>query len=498
LKTLLTALRHHAHTQPQHLAIDSGEDRLDYQTLVAEVDAAARHLSTAPVHRPGPGQTGPAPRPSPGRRQRVGLLLDNGAAWVIADLALLQAGMTCVPLPAFFSATQLRHVLADAALDTVLTDRPERLQSLLGRPPDGTLIIGNTSLDCFNLSTATGPQLPAGTTKITYTSGTTGEPRGVCLDAVSLQAVVTSLAVAVDIHAGDRSLSLLPLAILLENLANVYVALQSGATACLPALHALGIEGSGLHDPQRLLTAIGHCAPTALVLTPALLEVLVTATDSGWVLPDTVRFMAVGGAPLPAALRQRAEQAGFPVYEGYGLSEAASVVSLNRPGETRAGSVGRPLPHVAVHIADDGEILLRGALFLAYLNAAPAAAGKPDWLHTGDLGRLDEDGFLYVTGRRRAVQIASSGRNLAPHWLETELQRETTIAAARIDTEGKTSVEAEITPALGTTDAAISAAVARVNQRLPDYARIARWRRATVPVAPDGSPAGQEHRNLPS
>ena len=490
MKTLLTALRHHASTQPRHLAIDAGEERVDYRTLVAEIDVAVAHL------RPDPAPDGQEQQPAVSCRQRVGLLLENGPAWVIADLALLQAGMTCVPLPAFFSATQLRHVLTDAALDTILTDQPERLQSLLGRSADSDLTIGNTLLARFDLGPADGPRLPVGTAKITYTSGTTGEPRGVCLDAASLQAVVTSLAVAVDVQAGDRSLSLLPLAILLENLANVYVALQSGAIACLPALSTLGIEGSGLRDPQRLLAAIAANMPSVLVLTPALLEVLVTAADSGWSLPDSVRFMAVGGAPLPTALRQRAERAGFPVCEGYGLSEAASVVSLNLPGQTRAGSVGRPLPHVAVRIADDGEILLRGAVFLAYLNAAPIAAVSPEWLHTGDLGRLDEDGFLYVTGRRRAVQIASSGRNLAPHWLEAELQREAVIAAARIDGEGRTSVEAEIAAALDTTDAAITAAVARVNRRLPDYARIARWRRTAVPASADASPANPDHRNL--
>ena len=142
-----------------------------------------------------------------------------------------------------------------------------------------------------------------------------------------------------------------------------------------------------------------------------------------------MRFAAVGGAPVSPRLLQRAADLGLPVFEGYGLSECASVVCLNTPGHHKPGSVGRPLPHLRLRVADDGEVTVSGQAFSAYLGEKPSAAG---YWPTGDLGELDEDGFLYLRGRRRNVFITAFGRNVAPEWVERELTLEPAIAQAAV------------------------------------------------------------------
>jgi long-subunit acyl-CoA synthetase (AMP-forming) len=172
------------------------------------------------------------------------------------------------------------------------------------------------------------------------------------------------------------------------------------------------------------------------------------------------------------------------VFEGYGLSECGSVVCLNTPGATRPGSVGRPLPHVRVTLAADGEVFVQGQPFAGYLGQAPRARAGGDGWPTGDLGRLDDDGFLYLTGRRRSVFITAYGRNVAPEWVERELALEPAVAQAAVFGEARPWNVAVIVPASGVDAAAVASAVRRANLGLPDYARVSQWLPADGPFTP--------------
>jgi long-subunit acyl-CoA synthetase (AMP-forming) len=214
-----------------------------------------------------------------------------------------------------------------------------------------------------------------------------------------------------------------------------------------------------------------------VILLPQTLAALVVALESGAPRLDSLRFAAVGGARVPETLLERAERVGLPVHEGYGLTECASVVALSRPGARRAGSVGQVLPHARVRIDERSEIYVSGAAVCGY---GPDAAA-PEEVATGDLGRLDADGFLYVTGRRKNVFITSFGRNVSPDWVEAELTRAPPIAQAALFGESRPWNVAVVVAAPMTRAHEIQRAIDSVNRDLPDYARVRDWVRADEP-----------------
>ena len=188
--------------------------------------------------------------------------------------------------------------------------------------------------------------------------------------------------------------------------------------------------------------------------------------------------MAVGGAAVGAPLIHTAQALGIPAGEGYGLSEGASVQTLNLPGidgAARPGSAGRVLPHARLRVAADGELEVAGSLFSGYLGEATPL---PRWWPTGDLGRIDDDGFVHVLGRKKNVLITSFGRNVSAEWVETALRTDPAVAHAVVFGDGQPALCAVLWPQQSATgDAALQAAVDAANATLPDYARIARWTR---------------------
>lgn len=422
----------------------------------------------------------------------LGLLADNGPDWVVADLAAERAGVPLVPLPQFFTRAQLQHAADACGMDALLSASRE-LAIALGFREQGRL--EGSEILWFRRA-AQSVALPAGTAKITFTSGTTGSPKGVCLSAAHQRSVAAALVHATGHLAIERHLALLPLAVLLEDIAGVAAPLLAGATCCVPPLAEVGVGGATEFDPLTCLAAIERFDAHSVILLPQMLLALTGALEAGARRPASLRFAAVGGAKVAPALIERARAAGLPAYEGYGLSECVSVVTLNVPGADRPGSVGRVLPHAKVRIADDGEILVGTSAFLGYLGGD---AHRSEWLRTGDLGRLDKDGFLFIEGRRKNQLITSFGRNIAPEWPEAELTTDALIAQAAVFGEGRPQLAAVIvprSPAAG--DAALAAAVRAANRRLPDYARIAHWMRAPAPfTAIDGlaTPNGRIRRD---
>ncbi|HHW63121.1 MAG TPA: long-chain fatty acid--CoA ligase [Rhodocyclaceae bacterium] len=404
--------------------------------------------------------------------QRVALALDNDADWVAWDLALLASGRVCVPVPGFFSPQQQAHVLDSAGIDTLIVD-PAVAARVEGFAAAGAGI--------FRRTPPSVPALSVGTVKITYTSGTTGQPKGVCLDAAAQLAVAHSLAEVSRACGVERHLCVLPLATLLENVGGVYAALLAGARVDLVPQAELGLAGASGFDVVRFVRTLYDHQPHSLILLPQLLLALVAAVEQGAARPDSLRFAAVGGARVAPGLLRRAEALGIPAFEGYGLSECASVVCVNTPGACRIGTVGRPLAHAEVRLAADGEVEVRGARMLGYLGE-PAPAG--DWLPTGDLGHF-EDGFLVLHGRKKHQFVTAFGRNVNPEWVEAELAEQAPIAQAWVHGEALAANVAVIVPRhADCADAEIDAAVAAANATLPDYARVQRWLRAEAPFTP--------------
>jgi long-subunit acyl-CoA synthetase (AMP-forming) len=161
------------------------------------------------------------------------------------------------------------------------------------------------------------------------------------------------------------------------------------------------------------------------------------------------------------------------------LSEAGSVISLELPGASRTGSVGKPLPHHQVSISRDGEVIIHDHLFLGYLGDARPVT---PWYHTGDLGHFDADGYLHITGRKKTVYATAYGRNVAPEWPEGELCGHPLIVQAAVFGEAETCNLAVLVSRASDTE--LDSALRTVNARLPDYARVRRWLRAEAPFSP--------------
>ncbi|MCQ6257892.1 AMP-binding protein [Pseudomonas sp. Q11] len=372
------------------------------------------------------------PSPAHGDHVVLGVATRNSSDWLVADLACLFAGITALPLPLAFSQAQAEHLaercdgfVVDAAGQRTLAQRwklnfPEsRLrhisepvieQPLLHRPN------GDDDWIC----------------KIIHTSGTTSRPKGVQLSNQAVGAVLASLRQRMPADAHRRYLSLVPLSLLLEQVTAAYLPLLAGGTVhFLPPNEALlGEPGA---SPQRLVDWILQVQPTALTVPPVMVNRFLEQMDEGGeqgerlagYLQSGVHITCGGAAVSIDVLRGLAER-GIAVYQGYGLSENASVVSMNTFEQQRLGSVGKPLPHVQVRIGADQTIEVKSSsLFSGYSGTDPSACSMSGdgWMDTGDLGALDADGYLYVHGRKKNVICLPNGRNVSPEQVELEYRK---------------------------------------------------------------------------
>lgn len=406
----------------------------------------------------------------------VALLADNGPDWLIADHAVRQAGGVLLPLPTFFTDMQCRHALDMAGASRLLCDDGGRARRL-GLDDGRALPVSALQL---YLRDAPVVALPEGTAKITFTSGTTGQPKGVCLSTEQLSAVSTSISGIARRLGIRRHLCMLPLAVLLENVAGADTAWLTDACCVVPPLADVGLRGSSQFDVRAALAAIARWQPDSIILLPQMLTALVAAGEAGLPLPGGLKLVAVGGARVSPDLITRARALGIPACEGYGLSEAGSVVALNMPDDA-PGTVGRVLPHLTVTLSARGEIMVSGPRLPGYIGAAPLPDGP---LHTGDIGRLDGDGRLHVTGRLKHQIITSFGRNVSPEWPEAELLASPAIAQVVVFGEAQAVLSAIVVPRGDVDAGTLDAAVAQANARLPDYARIGLYLRADAPFSP--------------
>ena len=250
---------------------------------------------------------------------RVGLLFSKSSEQILADLALSFAGKELVPLPDFFSDGQLNHIIQATQLSEIIAD-PQNLERA-----------ARLRIKVHTLASAPLPSLvpAADARRIIFTSGTSGNPKGVCLRGAQLLASVAALVQASGAAASDRYLSVLPGALLLEQIAGTYLPFSVGAMICVST-------GGGAQQGDfgaALARAAEQTKPTATVLVPEILGAWLRELQvSGRRAPQSLRFVAVGGAPVSRTFADAAWEQGLPIYEGYGLSECSSVVALNTPG----------------------------------------------------------------------------------------------------------------------------------------------------------------------
>jgi long-subunit acyl-CoA synthetase (AMP-forming) len=279
---------------------------------------------------------------------------------------------------------------------------------------------------------------------IVYTSGSTGRPKGVLLGLEQIDWQTRALAEAIEARPDDLHLSVLPLSLLLETIAAICVPVLAGARTYFASAVAHSVGAGRSAD---MLGEFERVRPTTTVLVPQLLSTWIAQLEARGKRPAAdLRFVAVGGAPVSAALAMRAWDLGIPVHEGYGLTECCSVVAVNRPGRRKPGTAGVPLPGLDVRI-ENGEVVVSGPTVMeGYLHGGRV---KEPW-HTGDLGRLDQDGFLSVTGRKDTLLVISSGRNISPEWVEAMVLSDPRIGACVVLGHGMSHLSVLLIPsALG-------------------------------------------------
>jgi long-chain acyl-CoA synthetase len=351
----------------------------------------------------------------------IGILLPNSQKYVVALLAIWKAGKTAVPLNYLLPPQELAYIIRDSGMTALISSQffgqaLAAIQPLVG----GNVIMADAAdFGAASPLTNTAPRDPA---LYLYTSGTTGKPKGVVLSHRNLAANVDSCQNAGEFDHRDSFLCLLPF----------FHTYAITGTLLLPLLNGCKIVLVDRFQPAKVLKLIQDHRITVFMAIPSMYRVLAGAETN--IDVSSVRFPISGGEPLPVAIAEAFEKRfGVPICEGYGQTEAAPVVTLNVPGRRRLGTVGLPLPGVEVAIWDEqkkpvaagdvGEIMVRGSNVMEGYHRLPEETARTitnGWLHTGDLGKLDADGFITITGRKKDL-IISAGENIYPREIEEVL-----------------------------------------------------------------------------
>lgn len=454
MNAILSAIAAHADQPTETIAITDSHGSISYQGLWQAVNATASALK------------------STGYRH-IALAANNGIPWAIADLACMMADAMLVPIPPFFTRAQVDHVLAEADVGLVLTDAHHK--STWQTDDRFTALAICDGLHGFqrqvNPHSAAAGGGGGGGGKITFTSGSTGTPKGVVLSNASIAATSAAIVSRLESLSPKQHLSVLPLSTLLENIAGLYAPLINGSECHLHDDEQIGLSSAGL-DIEKFCALLNDSTADTMILVPQLLTAVVTLVELGMLELGTFKLLAVGGGRVARQLVERASELQLPVCEGYGLSECCSVLTLNLPGDQRPGSVGKPLSHASISVSNDGEIMVSQPTMLGYLNDD---ASRQTCYPTGDLGHFDEDGFLYIDGRKRNVFITAYGRNVNPEWPEAELLQHPAIAHALVVGEAREHNLGLLWLRFPQSAADIARIVASANAELPEYAQIHRW-----------------------
>ncbi len=429
---IFKALVRHSATRPEAVAFEDDHRQITWGELAQRVETLAGQLDES---------TG-----------AIGIGLAGGIDYVVADLATSLSGKRQVPLPFFFSNAQNAHILMDAGITTVITNSPEIFAPL----PQLNLIAPEAPVQATKLR-----DYPGGAERVIYTSGSSGTPKGVIIGEAQLDASILALSGVIAADPTYTHLSILPLAQLLEQICGVFLPIVAGAKTVFRFEATKTLFGAPI---TALTEAFDEVRPTTSLLAPAILRQWTADLKArGAKAPDSLRFVAVGGAASSPALINAARDAGIPAYEGYGLSECCAVVAINRLGENKPGTVGPVLEGLTVEI-DAGEIIISGpTVMTGYLNADPA----PEVWRTGDMGHFEGD-CLVIDGRKDALLVTGAGRNISPEWVEQRVNADPRIIGSALGLRDSDGALVLIVAAAG--PVALSEITALLGD-LPDYAR---------------------------
>ncbi|MFT0762975.1 long-chain fatty acid--CoA ligase [Scrofimicrobium sp. R131] len=411
---------------------------------------------------------------------RFAIMSHTRYEWTLLDFAGWTAGLAPVPIYETSSASQIAYILQDAEVKLVVAESISNANLVRAAAEQAGVSVQVLSLDSQAIATITEAGRTIPVTEVTaranrlttdslatlvYTSGTTGTPKGVVINHGNFTELTVNSYLwmpEVASHPKSRLLLFLPLAHILARFLQVYQVCSQGVLGHSP-------------DIKNLLPDLASFRPSYLLVVPRVLEKIYNSADAStgsgvknrmfrWAANTAVEyskaldteegpsralatqhklasalvlskiinlvggnaeFVISGGAPLSEHLSHFYRGAGLPVLEGYGLTETTGPISVNTPRLNKIGTVGPPLPPMSVRISDDGEVLVKGSsVFQGYLHNQELTDQvlKDGWFATGDLGSLDRDGYLRITGRAKEVIVTAGGKNVIPSALEDELR----------------------------------------------------------------------------
>lgn len=430
------------------------------------------------------------------RGDRVAIVSENRPEWAISDYAALCHGALLVPIYQTLLPNQIAYILQDSGARLLFVSTREQLDKVLAvwdtvpslehvivfddvaTEREGVLTL-EAALELGEAAESRGAAegfreraleaAPDDVATVLYTSGTTGQPKGVMLTHQNIFSNVQAVYRVLDFSKADTSLSFLPLSHILQRMVDF-------------ALFGRGVSIAYVSSLDQVAAAMSEVRPTVVVSTPRVCEKLYSRILSAtgvkrrlvlwsrrvaleWAdrvlagerpslglrlrhrvadrlvfskvraaIGGRLRFFVSGAAPLAPELARFFFGAGVTILEGYGLTETSPVTNVNRPDSIRIGTVGPPVPGTEIAIADDGEILVRGPQVMkGYFNLPEATAEAIDsdgWFRTGDIGELDADGYLKITDRKKDLLVTAGGKNIAPQPLENEIKTSRYIAEA--------------------------------------------------------------------
>ena len=418
------------------------------------------------------------------RGDRVAILSENRHEWVVADFACLLLGAVVVPIYTTLTPEQTAYVLRDSGARTIFVSSQKHLEkvaSILDTTAVEKIVVMDDVADARAARMAELMQSPADPqvdsighsvqpnelATIIYTSGTTGIPKGVMLTHGNMAANINFFLFGLGFEMGLACVSFLPLSHVtarcvdlgllysgvalahlsqLDQLSQALLEVRPQILLSVPRVYEKVHTQAELKATKFPLKQIYHWALRVGRAHQAEVLTGVTPRSLNWRLADRLVFSKIraglggrvqtfisGGAPLGLPLAEWYADIGIRICEGYGLTETSPVIAVNNPAAHRIGSVGKPLGNVQVRIAEDGEILVRGpSVFQSYWNKPEETreAFVDGWFKTGDIGKLDEDGFLYVTDRKKDLLKTSGGKFIAPQPIENSLKHHPLIAEA--------------------------------------------------------------------
>jgi long-chain acyl-CoA synthetase len=426
------------------------------------------------------------------RGDRVAIISENRIEWAVTDLAILSTGAVTVPIYPTLIPSQTEYIMRDAEVRVAFVSSREQAEKLAGirsKLPhlehvitfdadggDGTVSFDHTCRESGEPITESDYERLIGEVSgrdwasIIYTSGTTGEPKGTILSHGNVMTNVHQCLQVFELYPTDISLSFLPLSHVFERVPGFFVMMTAGVTIAYAESIERVPDNLGVVKPTvvcsvprvyekmyaRTLDTVAKSAPWRRRLfawgrnvgRAAVERSQRTGRIEGFQLRvaralvfkklqqrvgGRLRFFISGGAPLSREIAEFFWAAGLPVLEGYGLTETSPVIAVNTFSHRRFGSVGRALPGVEVRIAADGEILARGDNVMQGYFRKPEATDEAlagGWFHTGDIGHVDEDGYLFITDRKKDLIATAGGKKMAPQPVENRLKHSKFIAEA--------------------------------------------------------------------